>query len=216
MRIEGVSSRPTTGYSTKLLGNSRRCCPVRRHQNHCIKNSVTSGFRGNHSILLYDCSRTTLSWPPEVRKLDKRGERGFSSKIQRCRASIMDFGWYPRWMGATLKGWSTYRMLCKANVDWRQLLVHEVDIWRPEACCKMVWEAGLHDSTYLESLADLEHRYQHRLCETTRMEMNDRSRCVIKWDLVDLRVNVLCCWNSRSWIGVWGLRYNLYIARLYT
>ncbi|PVH68122.1 hypothetical protein DL98DRAFT_522940 [Cadophora sp. DSE1049] len=57
----------------------------------------------------------------------------------------------------------------------------------------MVWEAGLYGSTYLESLADLEHRYQHRLCEGTRIEMNDRSRCVIKWDLMDLRVNVLCC-----------------------
>lgn len=79
---------------------------------------------------------------------------------------------------------------------WEQLLellVHEVDIWRPEACCKMIGEAGPHDSTYSELLADLEHRCLHRICEATRMEMDDRSRCVIKWDLVDLRVNVLCC-----------------------
>ncbi|XMA19877.1 hypothetical protein WAI453_012668 [Rhynchosporium graminicola] len=79
---------------------------------------------------------------------------------------------------------------------WEQLLellVHEVDIWRPEACCKIVSGAGPHDSTYAELLADLDHRCLHRICEATRMEMNDRSRCVIKWDLVDLRVKVLCC-----------------------
>ena len=74
-----------------------------------------------------------------------------------------------------------------------QLLVHELDIWRPEACCEMVWEADLHDGTYLELLADLEHRNQHRLCEVIRMKINDRSRCVITWDLANLKVNVLCC-----------------------
>ncbi|KAF7911486.1 uncharacterized protein EAF01_002993 [Botrytis porri] len=57
---------------------------------------------------------------------------------------------------------------------WEQLLkflVHEVDIWRPEACCNMVWEAGHQDGTYLESLADLEHRNRHRIFKATRMEL---------------------------------------------
>lgn len=80
--------------------------------------------------------------------------------------------------------------------EWEQLLkllVHELDIWRPEACCEMVREADLHDRTYLELLADLEHRNQHRLCEAARMKMNQRSRCVIKWGLAKVKVDVLCC-----------------------
>merc|ERR1712093_4206 len=54
-------------------------------------------------------------------------------------------------------------------------------------------KADLHDRTYLELLADLEHRNQHRLCEAARMKMNQRSRCVIKWGLAKVKVDVLCC-----------------------
>ncbi|PVH75966.1 hypothetical protein DL98DRAFT_518316 [Cadophora sp. DSE1049] len=56
----------------------------------------------------------------------------------------------------------------------------------------MVWEAGRLGDAISESLEEIEHRHQHRRCETTRMAMNDRCRCVIKWNLMDLKVDVRC------------------------
>ena len=72
------------------------------------------------------------------------------------------------------------------------MINHEVDIWRPEACCNMVWEAGRLDDVEAESMEEIEHRGQHRLCKMTRTEIHKRCQCVIKWSLKSMEVTVRC------------------------
>lgn len=80
---------------------------------------------------------------------------------------------------------------CKTNLHQRQSLLHEVHIWQPQTCT-MVQEMDHDGGTYLETLEILGHKNAHCICEAMKSRMN-RSRCIIRWDLINLKVVVLCC-----------------------